>query len=291
MKKIISIILFLFLVLGLLKANYWEQYKEEVIYDINENESLDNISVDIQNATLNIVSTKNNKIKIDRTTTKAGEETVEYTSNLYSGDFVLSKFAKKGNKKNNYKDVIDIEIPEDYLLENIKFNLENSNVLVNNVNVSNLEVNSIGNSSFFISNSEIGKANINGEYLENTISNSLIKEEINYKINTGTITNQNTTGLVENIENKGNLIYNNETSFFDNTNFISKNVSLNYVLSENKNYYFQEVNNALKNSFLSREGRSYKYKGTDSIERYNVAVNGNNIDSIKVDKLKVQEEE
>ncbi len=291
MKKIISIILFLFLVLGLLKANYWEQYKEEVIYDINENESLDNISVDIQNATLNIVSTKNNKIKIDRTTTKAGQETVEYTSNLYSGDFVLSKFAKKGNKKNNYKDVIDIEIPEDYLLENIKFNLENSNVLVNNVNVSNLEVNSIGNSSFFISNSEIGKANINGEYLENTISNSLIKEEINYKINTGTITNQNTTGLVENIENKGNLIYNNETSFFDNTNFISKNVSLNYVLSENKNYYFQEVNNALKNSFLSREGRSYKYKGTDSIERYNVAVNGNNIDSIKVDKLKVQEEE
>ncbi len=291
MKKIISIILFLFLVLGLLKANYWEQYKEEVIYDINENESLDNISVDIQNATLNIVSTKNNKIKIDRTTTKAGEETVEYTSNLYSGDFVLSKFAKKGNKKNNYKDVIDIEIPEEYLLENISFNLENSNVLVNNVNVSNLEVNSIGNSSFFISNSEIGKANINGEYLENTISNSLIKEEINYKINTGTITNQNTTGLVENIENKGNLIYNNETSFFDNTNFISKNVSLNYVLSENKNYYFQEVNNALKNSFLSREGRSYKYKGTDSIERYNVAVNGNNIDSIKVDKLKVQEEE
>ncbi len=291
MKKIISIILFIFLVLGLLKVNYWEQYKEEEVYNIKSNESLKNINIDIQNVTLNIVSTKNNKIKIERATTKAGQETIEYTSNFYQGDFVLSKFAKKGDKKNNYKDVINIEIPENYLLENIKFNLENSSVLVNNVNVSNLELNSVGNSSFLISNSEIGKANINGDYLENTISNSLIKEEINYKVNTGIITNQNTTGLVENIENKGELIYNNETSFFDSSNFISKNVSLNYILSENKNYYFQEVNNALKNSFLSRDGRSYKYKGTDTIERYNVLVNGNNIDSIKIDKIKVQEEE
>ncbi len=271
--------------------DYWKQYTSEVIYEINEKETLKNINIDIQNVDLNIVSTKNSKIKIDRETTKQGEETVEYTSNLYSGDFVLSKFAKKGNKSNNYKDKIDIEIPEDYLLENVTFSLENSNVAINNVNVSNLEVKALGNSSFLISNSEIADASINGENLNSTISNSLIKNEINYKINTGSITNQNTTGLIENIDNKGNVTYNNITSFFDNTNFNSKNVSLNFVLSENKNYYFQEVNNALKNSFLSREGRSYKYKGTESIERYNVSVNGNNIDSIKVDKLDIQEVE
>ncbi len=291
MKKIISIILFVFLILGLLKLDYWKQYNEEVIYEINENDTLENINIDIQNATLNIVSTKNSKIKIDRETTEEGQNIVEYTSNLYSGDFVLSKFSKKGNKKNNYKDTIDIEIPEDYLLDNVTFNLDNSDVSVNNLNVSNLEVNAIGNSSFLISNSEIANAKIDAENIDTTINNSLIKNEINYKIKSGSITNQNTTGLVENIENEGQLIYNNITSFFDNTVLKSKNVKLNFVLSENKNYYFQEVNNALKNSFLTREGRSYKYKGTDSIERYNISVNGNNIDSIKVDKVKVQEVE
>ncbi len=291
MKKIISIVLLVALVFTLLKLDYWQQYNQEIVYEIKNGEELKNININIQNATLNIVSTKNNKIKIDRETTKAGQETIEYTSNFYSGEFVLSKFAKKGDKKNKYKDEINIEIPEDYLLDNVEFSLDNSNISINNINTSSISVNSIGNSSFLISNSEIGKANIKGDNLKSTSNNNLIKQEINYDINSGEITNQNTMGLVENIKNKNNLVYNNITSFFDNTNFMSKNVSLNYTLSENKNYYFQEVNNALKYSYLDREGRNYKYKGANSIERYNVSVNNNNIDSVKVDRLNIQEVE
>lgn len=291
MKKIISVILLVILSFMLIKVDYWKQYTDEVVYDLKENDEIKNIDISLENVNLNVITTPNSRIKLERETTKAGSEIVQYTSNYNDGDLIISKFTKKERKKNTYNDELYLEIPSGFHIKEVNLSLDNSTFSINNINTDTLNIDSKGTSKVQISNSEIKNADIKGDVLNMYNSSNLIKKEINYDIKSGSIENVNTIGIEENIKNKKSLSYINKTSFFENTRFLGKNVDLEFLLSQNKNYYFQNVNNPLQENFLKREGKSYKYNGDKSVEKYNISVNGNNIKSMKLDNTKIEEVE
>ncbi|MFV0288865.1 MAG: hypothetical protein ACK5HR_05390 [Mycoplasmatales bacterium] len=285
-KKVLGIILYIILIIFLIKVDDFAPFEDVTYYSDIKVEDLKNINIDVANVEVDIVTSPFDEIAITRTTSNRKNREISYSSNYVDNTLTIKQYRKK-NIDDKLKDKLSIQIPENNRIEKLNLTMNDGKVLLNGVTAKETSLKTNNSLNLIVENSNFNTLDINAINIQSSLKNTVIDEMLTYDIAGGSINDNNVTGGEEKITNTTKLEYFNESSFFEKTNFLGKNVEISFILSPSKNYYFTEVKNKLNKSYLDQTNTNYKYfKDEKSIKKYTINVNNNKIVNIEEQEKK-----
>ncbi len=291
MKKVFWLILFIILMIISFNIKQFKKEEFTTYYSLEDAQDLKTINIDAENVILRFQTNPFDEIALKRTTTKKQSEDIIYSSNYIDGELLILQ-SKVNEPKLSIKDEINIQIPQDSLIDNFNLKLNGGSVSLIDLNVKNMQIKSLNNLKLNIDNANFKNLQIVSKVLDSNIQNTIIKDKIKYDVTAGNIVNKNVNGNEEEINNKSKLKYKNLTSYFSETRFNDSNVLIQYEISRNKDYYFNDVKNKINDNFLDSEGTEYKYDSkTTSIDKYNIFVNNNRVERVILSEKQEKEDE
>lgn len=291
MKKIIlSLVLIIILtIIYVEKGTEIIESKENLLLG---DQQVEEIIIDADNVDLIISEGEIDEVQIKRKTTNTRFEQIEYSGSVNNGKVEISQYNKNGfDSKKDSKDLLEITIPLKSQLATFDINSKNSEININALTIEKLNINTKKTLKLDISKSKIDESTIISSIIDSEIDNTLLTDIISYNIDGGTIRESNTTGNLNQINNKEHIKYINENSFFLTTDFTSKVKSeINYAIDKNKNYQFNNVSSIPSNKILTENNQGYIYSGSQDVGIATINLNENKLNEISYEEKSESEQ-
>lgn len=288
MKRIIAIIVLVGILIFLFVDQNYGEVRSAESYTLStdteiDDAMIDQITLDVENVDVSIASADVEKIELERLTTNEKQDKIGYSTNFIDNELIIKQYNKKQTKKVDLsEDKIVLKIPSRANIDKVEFTARNSHLDINKISINELNVDVKKQLGVSISDAKIQKSIFRTDTIDANISNTELQKEITFDVGTGSIYNFNNKGQKEIVKNKRKLEYTNSNSFYTTTNFYNNNVTINFLLSKNKNYRFLGSGNKIVDSKIAENTfyKSYDYTGNNTGEIYTINLNNNDVKEI-----------